>query len=173
MPFGPKLLKPIIENLSTLRPIPEADGYFINESGEVFCIRKMSTYRCRDDYERVCIRSNGKSYRKAVHTLLAKVFLKPPKPGQDEVRHLDGNPTNNNLSNLAWGTRAENAQDMADHGTVKGEKNPRAILNEDQAREIIRSQSRTGLVESLAVKFGVSKSAIKAIREGRNWSHVK
>jgi hypothetical protein len=89
MPFGPKILKPITADLSKLRQIPLCDGYFINEAGDVFCIRKISAYRDREGYLRVAIRSAGKTYRKAVHTLLAKVFLPPPQPGQNEVRHFD------------------------------------------------------------------------------------
>lgn len=170
MPFGPKALKPINDDLSALKKIPGADGYFINESGDVLCIRKISPYRCRDNYARVCIRVKGKSYRKAVHTLLARVFLPPPKPGQNEVRHLDGNPTNNAIGNLAWGTRAENAQDMADHGTVKGENNPRAKLTEDDVRYIRKSALTS---KALGDLLGVNKSTIKAIRDGRNWSHIE
>lgn len=33
------------------------------------------------------------------------------------VRHLDGNSLNNTLSNLAWGTTADNTRDSIDHGT--------------------------------------------------------
>lgn len=173
MPFGSTQLRPVTADLSQLNPIPDCDGYFINEQGQVFCIREMRTYTCRNGYARVPIRSHGKSYKKAVHWLLAKVYLPRPRPDQNEVRHLDGNPKNNSLSNLAWGTRAENAQDMADHGTVKGERNPRAILTQCQVNEIRKTTAGGGAIRKLAEQFGVSKSTIKAVREGRNWSHVE
>lgn len=53
---------------------------------------------------------------RAVHVLVARAFHGAPIEGQ-EVRHLDGVRTNNHASNLAWGTRSENAYDCVDHGT--------------------------------------------------------
>lgn len=51
-----------------------------------------------------------------VHHLVLDAFVGPRKPGQ-ECRHLDGNPKNNQLSNLAWGTHSENINDKVTHGT--------------------------------------------------------
>lgn len=50
-----------------------------------------------------------------VHTLVLTTFVEPRPDGAD-ARHLDGNPLNNRLDNLAWGTRIENVADMARHG---------------------------------------------------------
>lgn len=56
-------------------------------------------------------------YRNArVHVLVAEAFLGPRPEGQ-HVRHLDGNPRNNAVVNLAYGTAAENQQDAIAHGT--------------------------------------------------------
>lgn len=51
-----------------------------------------------------------------LHRLVAAAFLGPCPDGM-EVRHLDGNPANNLLSNLAYGTRSDNASDRVAHGT--------------------------------------------------------
>lgn len=51
-----------------------------------------------------------------VHQLVAHVHIGPCPPGQD-VRHLDGNPANNDASNLAYGTRSQNVLDSVAHGT--------------------------------------------------------
>src|SRR4051794_5295369 len=45
-----------------------------------------------------------------VHQHVAAAFLGPRPAGLD-VRHLDGNKTNNAVSNLAYGTRSENILD--------------------------------------------------------------
>lgn len=53
---------------------------------------------------------------RTVHTLVMHAFVGPPPEGS-EVRHLDGDSTNCRLSNLAYGTPLENADDMRRHGT--------------------------------------------------------
>jgi hypothetical protein len=47
---------------------------------------------------------------------VALAFL-APQPGTRVVRHLDGDPANNHVSNLAWGTQSENMKDTLQHGT--------------------------------------------------------
>lgn len=173
MPFGPKELKEIpMESLRDIRPLDGMPGYFINSDGEVFCIRKLSQSIDDDGYARISVSLGGKRKHCGVHILLAKTYLGDPLAGQTEVRHLDGNPFNNSVSNLAWGTRAENAADMARHGTVRGEQNPRAILTEEIVRSILEDLDRGFSCETLARWHRVSTSAVKAIRERRNWKHV-
>jgi len=53
-----------------------------------------------------------------VHRLVLLAFI---GPSDLQVRHLDGNPTNNNLSNLLYGTAKENAEDREFHRVNKGE----------------------------------------------------
>lgn len=50
-----------------------------------------------------------------LHRLMAEAFLGPRPEGQ-EVRHLDDNRLNCNLSNLAYGTRTENNLDRVRNG---------------------------------------------------------
>lgn len=50
------------------------------------------------------------------HALVLAAFV-GPRPDGLCARHLDGNPANNRLDNLAYGTYAENMQDKRRHGT--------------------------------------------------------
>jgi hypothetical protein len=50
-----------------------------------------------------------------IHVLVALAFI-GPRPTGEYVRHLDDNPRNNCLENLAYGTPAENQADMARNG---------------------------------------------------------
>ena len=45
--------------------------------------------------------ANGRQKTVKVHTLVAAAFL-GPRPKKADVRHLDGNPSNNQASNLAY-----------------------------------------------------------------------
>ena len=52
------------------------------------------------------VRINGKFHY--IHVLIAKAFDLPRRDGQNEVDHIDGNPSNNRLDNLRWATPREN-----------------------------------------------------------------
>ncbi len=52
---------------------------------------------------------------RTVHSLVALAFH-GPRPEGLEVRHLNGDPTDNRPENLRYGTHAENMQDKVAHG---------------------------------------------------------
>jgi hypothetical protein len=171
MPYGPKTLHVLNDDLSQLVPIPDRPGYYASPSGDIFCVRKMSVYRDRDGYARVNLSVAGKKMKNAVHTLLARTFTSEPC-GDEVIRHLDGNRQNNSLGNLRWGTVRENAADTVFHGSLRGERNPRAKLSVAQVMEIKNRISQGESQSNLAAEYGVSKSTVNAINIGDNWRHV-
>lgn len=52
---------------------------------------------------------------KYLHQMMAQAFIPNPY-NLPLVRHLDDDPTNNKLDNLAWGTPLDNTRDCIDHG---------------------------------------------------------
>lgn len=62
------------------------------------------------------LRRDGVQKTKTVHQIVAEAFL-GRRPEGMQIRHLDGNPANNNVSNLAYGTSSENRLDSVRHGT--------------------------------------------------------
>lgn len=99
------------------RTVPELDRrYEVSDQGRV---RSWARGPCRvlkpslsvRGYPRVHIASRTIE----VHRLIALAFLGAPPAGL-EVRHLDGNPLNAALTNLAYGTKAENMADRTAHG---------------------------------------------------------
>jgi hypothetical protein len=59
----------------------------------------------------------GESVTTKGHQLVLLAFVGPRPDWADQIRHLDGDPTNNALSNLRYGTRSENQLDAVRHGT--------------------------------------------------------
>ena len=57
-------------------------------------------------YEIVHLRNGNKNSTKKVHRLLAEAFI-PNPDNKPTVDHIDGNKTNNRLSNLRWATQSE------------------------------------------------------------------
>jgi len=89
--------------------------YMVSDEGEVWSERKdinLVQTPTKTGYHTVKL--NGKTY--LVHRLVAAAFIGPCPDGL-QVRHLDGNPSNNNVINLAYSTAKENNADMDLHGT--------------------------------------------------------
>lgn len=74
---------------------------------------------------------------------------------------------------LFLGTREENMQDAKRKGrTAKGERNGHALLTVKQVRQI-RAAFNLGASQShLAEQFGVTRSNIATITQGRSWKHA-
>lgn len=58
---------------------------------------------------------DGKGKHVYVHTLVLEAFA-GPRPGGCEALHWDDDPTNNNISNIRWGSRSDNLADMLRNG---------------------------------------------------------
>jgi len=112
-------------------------NYEITREGKVFSLdsnwrgygqRELKQYANSHGYMRVRMIRNGVRKSYLVHKLVAENFL-PARPSKaHEIRHIDGNRQNNNVDNLCWGTRKENACDRDNHGrTSKGTKHSEAI----------------------------------------------
>ena len=53
----------------------------------------------------VRVKVNGKLH--PIHVLMARAFGLEKRDDQDEIDHIDGNPSNNRLENLRWANRSE------------------------------------------------------------------
>jgi len=69
-------------------------------------IRKVSTNQ--KGYKSVDLYSGDASERRLVHRLVADAFI-PNEKEASQVNHKDGDPSNNEVSNLEWVTASENA----------------------------------------------------------------
>lgn len=67
-------------------------------------------------YRTVGLKRNGTTKRVLVHRLVLEAFV-GPSPAGHECCHKDGDPANNSLENLRWGTKSENVRDQVRHGT--------------------------------------------------------
>ena len=67
-------------------------------------------------YLKVDLCKDGRESAPSVHRLVLTAFVGPAPDGM-ETCHNDGNPTNNALSNLRWGTHSANISDQVAHGT--------------------------------------------------------
>lgn len=66
-------------------------------------------------YGMVYLCVHGKKLNQHVHLLVLTAF-RGPRPAGMVCCHNDGDPTNNRLDNLRWGTQADNLRDQVRHG---------------------------------------------------------
>src|SRR5699024_4528685 len=103
----------------TWKPVVGYEGlYEVSNTGKVWSIRRGRVLRPRkksDGHLRVGLWKAGKGKEKYVHRLVLEVFVAPCPEGM-ECLHIDGNPENNRVDNLRWGTRGENMLDRVRHG---------------------------------------------------------
>jgi hypothetical protein len=148
--------------------IPGHDGYRASRDGKVLAASGtvMRPMRTPSGHQYVITRARKKLW---VHHAVLLAFV-GPRPSGQECRHLDGNPDNNDVSNLAWGTRTQNMRDKAAHGTERyGEAKPNHRITADQARAI-RADSRPS--RAVGREYGISHTAVLRIRRGDRWRTV-
>ena len=119
----------------------------------------------------------GKHFR--INRLVAQAFVPNPENKQF-VNHIDGDKTNNDLSNLEWSTPSENeihAYRTGLKSTAKGEDSPLAKHTEQQIRIICECLVQKLPFKECAIRAGMeptkaSTDYISAIKEGRLWGHI-
>ena len=82
--------------------------------------RELKAVSTKRGYESVQL---GRANRRSVHRLVAEAFI-PNINNDPMVRHLDDNPHNNCVDNLAWGTQTDNMRDCVQHGRLVGNIRP-------------------------------------------------
>jgi hypothetical protein len=105
------------------RSIPEFEGlYEVSSEGRVRSLPRRTTrggIRALTldsfGYSQIALCRDGIKYPTRVHVLVAAAFL-GSRPDRQEIRHLDGDPSNSHPSNLAYGTPTENVLDTVRHG---------------------------------------------------------
>ena len=195
----PADLEALIKLAEAATPIAEAPGYRVHSDGFVLStgsnwrghvVRIIAAQADSDGYLRVRMSVAGRRRAESVHRLVARAYL-PPRPSPaHEVRHLDGDRRNNRSTNLAWGTRAENAADREHHGrTARGARNGGycATTSDRQARgerignsrmtaEAVseaRRRSESGeSVASIARDFGLPHRTVYGAIMRETWRHV-
>ncbi|PHM66709.1 HNH endonuclease signature motif containing protein [Xenorhabdus stockiae] len=157
-----------------IKEIKGFPGYFASKEGEIFSLRtnqlKRLKTRIRHGYKRVNVRSGtGRKtvVTKPVHQLVLLAH-KGDKPKEcDLTRHLNGNPLDNRLENLRWGTHKENVLDSIRHGTAVclsyGEKAVATKLSDDDVLKIEQRVLNGKSKLSVAREFGISASHVRSI----------
>lgn len=128
----------------------------------------------RDGYLCICLSSGGETKTFKMHRLVLTAFRS--EPFEDAVcMHLDNDRKNNHISNLRWGTVAENNKYCEDRGRAnhpKGEINGNSKLTKTEVLEIRGLYIGGVLQRELAVQFCITQTVVSKIVNRQIWKHI-
>lgn len=116
-----------ISNLGTIRTDKNKITYTAKHGVRHWKQRVMKLKRDRNGYKRVSLWKKGKSKDFLVHRLVAMTFIPNPK-GYGLINHRDGNPSNNDVSNLEWTDYHGNLMHAYKHD-LNNEAQPVVLVN--------------------------------------------
>lgn len=169
-----------------MKPIANAPGYWVTSDGVVYSDWKANgpgPYLCDLSYRHplkpildsvgyqcVGIRQNSRRHMRRIHQILLESYV-GPKPEGMVARHLDGDPTNNHLDNLVWGSYKENAEDTVRHGrSTAGSKHSLAKVTIDLSKQVLTLRSEGKTQREIAERTGINQATVSHILTGKHWT---
>lgn len=86
--------------------------------GRLMKLNKFKTPPKDVFYWRICLSKDGKNINRFMHRILGILFIPNPEE-KYSIDHIDRNGLNNDLSNLRWATREEQAANKRNSGGAK------------------------------------------------------
>lgn len=159
------------------KPIPGFPRYSASNTGLVRNENRLvSTFPDRKGYLKVKVsQEDGRRVGRLVHRIVAMAHLGVIPIGL-VVCHINGNKTDNAVSNLRISTASENEFDKRIHGTAPvGSNHPRSKLTEAEVLEIraLHAKRKPGRsAAALGRKYGVSGDTVWRIVHRELWAHI-
>ena len=157
--------------------------YEVSDLGRVRSIRRMTASGMRGGairkldllegrYLTVMLTDGARREHRLVHHLVLEAFVEPCPEGE-ETRHGPNGGLDNRLSQLCWGTKAENGADKIRDGVShRGESHYRAKLTSAIVAECRKRAAEGESQTALAREFGVGQQCMGYAISGKNWPGV-
>lgn len=161
------------------KAIPSFDGYSVTKDGRVYSLVTNKWLKPRNagaGYQSVMLYKDKKGKNFYVHRLVAEAFL-DKVDGKTCVNHIDGDKTNNCVSNLEWTTHSENMYHANATGLQTGSEKQKAAAREngkvmrkltiEQVSEVKDMYANGMFQREIADHFGMSQSQISSVLLGK------
>lgn len=126
-------------------------------------------------YPNINLSVGGRLRNFRVHGLVATAFLGPRPSAAHEVNHIDGDKTNNAVSNLEWVTRSQNERHairVLGKAHARGTANANAKLDSAKVFDIRARLGAGDAKAHIAKLFGVSAESIAQVARRETWAWV-
>lgn len=166
-----------------MKDIPGYKGYYATEEGSIISFRsgepRILSEQIHKGYYRVQMRVDsikGKWIKAQVHQLVLITFKGDKRSIGLMCRHLNGNPLDNRIDNLEWGTAQENHDDSVRHGTAVclrlGDEHPHSKLNESDVLKIVSLLKQGVKQVEIAKMFRITQRHVSDIKLHQTWKHL-
>lgn len=148
---------------------PSDNRYEVSTLGRIRCVGKQKCRKpvqLKSGYMTFIVMQNNKHVCYYIHRVVAETFLVGFNPNVD-VRHKNGDRTDNCLANLLFGTAKNKVWNNSDYN---GSRNPSVWLTDKEVEEI-RLLKNTDSAYNIGIKFGVSRSTIQRIWNNISWQY--
>lgn len=127
--------------------------------GRKICGRLLKPYVYEKGHMKVQLYLNGVSVHEHVARLVLETFVGESREGQ-VARHIEGNPADNAVEHLAWGTYTENELDKRAHGTSRAHTRR---IDVNRVLDLLRVGC---LQQEVAAWLGLSQPYVSQINRG-------
>lgn len=145
------------------------DKYAACSTGNIYSIRSgrflVKTLQ-KNGYQTVCLSQDGIKRSFSVHRLVALAYLPVNDPSKTQVNHIDGDKTNNSLTNLEWVTAQENSDHAWEMNLKKSCVNSYRGLEDETAHKVCQLIADSWRNKDIATALDVDQGVVARIRQG-------
>jgi hypothetical protein len=149
--------------------------YFATENGHIFSTRKqMKQTKHHTGYLVVTISNKEQTRQHRVHRFVWEYFNGPIPPDK-VIDHIDGDKTNNALSNLRLVTNKQNihyARSMRGNWSNKGQDVYCSKITNEQFVEMVNDFVNGMTNDDVGLKYGLHPRYVSLVRHKRRWQHL-
>ena len=143
--------------------------YSVSTDGQVYTYKykKVLKPRSKKGYLNVSLSKNKKRKEFKIHRLVAMSFIPNPE-NKEQVNHIDGDKSNNKVTNLEWVTQSENITHSYSLGLHSTTKKPYKMTNDKIS--LLKSMLKENktlkeIAETLEVSVSTIDRHVKLIKE--------
>lgn len=176
-----------------VRQIPNYPEYFASKCGKIyrkfdakqFTDRQGVEWKSEAGFKQITPWEDGKYLscrlrdkfgnlkKQGVHRWVLLTYVSKPDDAEYAC-HKNGNPHDNRLDNLYWGTPKQNSEDMVRHGHASlGIKNGNAKMTDEKVEDLKKKYyEKRAVLTELAKEYDLDVSTVQDITSGKTWKHV-